>query len=300
MKRTHVSLPFLALAFVCTSSFATCALAQLNGPPITIEAANASGSGLITFDWSAAVWNGSTQTWTWSQSQSSLIRNDANATLATLTSASISVRLDQSYSTTVNFGLIAGTSDTTFKVTSCVASVAPVPAAIATGRATASFTVSDQNWNGANMIGADGGASGAYVAYLNGLPPTGTQFTNLVGVIFVGPGGTATGSQSDPPVGYRALGADLHCMAAEMRFTLSAGDRAYATTGFTLPEPPPCPGDFNHDYISDLSDLLLILNSFGSCNGDAGYAAIMDADADNCIGLSDVAMYLTLYGTSCQ
>ena len=299
MNRFTTATALFCACVVLGISFTHPATAQVQGAPLTIQATNASGTGSLIFDWNQAVWNGTTQTWTWSQPASLQIKSDANATLATLLNASVTVRLDQTYTNNVNVGLIAGTSDTTFSISSCLSSVALVPSSLATAKATASFTVTDQNGNGALLIGTDGGAGGAFKAHVNGCPPVGTQFSNLVGIVACSAGGTATGSQADPPIGYRAVGQDLNSMTDRLEFTLSAGDRAYATTGFTSPEPAPCPGDLNHDYVADLSDLVVVLNAFGACSGSPEFTALADSDNDGCITLNDLAYWLTYYGTNC-
>ena len=274
--------------------------AQLQGAPLTIQATNSAGTGSLTFDWSQANWNSSTQTWTWTQNAALPIKNDANATLATLLNASVTVRLDQTYANNLSIGLIAGASDTTFAISTCLSSVALVPSSIATAKANAGFTVTDQNGNGAMLIGTDGGAGGAFKAFVNGCPPAGAQFSNLVGFVYCSAGGTATGSQADPQVGYRAIGQDLVSMCDRLNFTLTAGDRAYANTGFSSPEPAPCPGDLNHDYVADLDDLVFLLSAFGKCTGDPEFIAAADSDNDGCILLNDLATWMALYGTDCR
>lgn len=56
------------------------------------------------------------------------------------------------------------------------------------------------------------------------------------------------------------------------------------------------PGDVNGDGVVDLSDLTLLLSSFGQCNGDAGYLAAADFDGTGCVELGDLTILLGNYG----
>lgn len=275
-------------------------LADVQGNCLTVQATNAGGTGTMSWDWSRATFNSTTQTWSWSQSSSVPIKDPNGLTLATVTSASIQVRLDQLYTNSVTIGVVAGSTDTLFVISTSLANVDFVPSSLATAKASASFTVTDQNNNGAVLVGANSGAGGAFMAYVDGAYPQGAQFSNLVGTVAASAGGTATGSQSDPPIGYRPVGADLTSMNDRLYFTLTAGDRAYASTSFTAPEPPPCPGDLNHDYIVDFTDLTIALQSFGTCTGDPHFKPELDVDHDGCITLSDYSAEVALYGSSCR
>ena len=56
------------------------------------------------------------------------------------------------------------------------------------------------------------------------------------------------------------------------------------------------PGDVDGDADVDLSDLALLLASYGQCVGDAGYDRRTDLDGDGCTNLSDLATLLAAYG----
>ncbi len=56
------------------------------------------------------------------------------------------------------------------------------------------------------------------------------------------------------------------------------------------------PGDTDGDGDVDLSDLGVVLSSFGLCAGNAGYAASADFDGSGCIDLSDLGVVLANYG----
>lgn len=56
------------------------------------------------------------------------------------------------------------------------------------------------------------------------------------------------------------------------------------------------PGDIDGDRDVDLSDLALLLSSFGLCDGDAGFNAAADLDASGCVELGDLTALLSHFG----
>jgi hypothetical protein len=63
---------------------------------------------------------------------------------------------------------------------------------------------------------------------------------------------------------------------------------------------PECPGDVDGDGDVDLGDLAILLASYGTAEGDAGYNPAADLDGDGMIGLSDLAALLSVYGMICE
>lgn len=61
--------------------------------------------------------------------------------------------------------------------------------------------------------------------------------------------------------------------------------------------PPANPGDVDGDGDVDLTDLALLLSSFGLCDGAPGYQAGADFDGSGCIELADLATLLSNYGS---
>lgn len=60
-----------------------------------------------------------------------------------------------------------------------------------------------------------------------------------------------------------------------------------------------CPGDIDHDTDVDLTDLSLLLTSFGTCAVDAGYNLLADVNDSGCIDLTDLSILLANFGTNC-
>lgn len=56
------------------------------------------------------------------------------------------------------------------------------------------------------------------------------------------------------------------------------------------------PGDVDGDGHITITDLALLLSSFGMCAGDAGFNANADCDDDDCVGLADLAILLSRFG----
>ena len=56
---------------------------------------------------------------------------------------------------------------------------------------------------------------------------------------------------------------------------------------------PTCPGDFNHDYVISVQDLIVALSEFGCTN------CSLDIDGDESFGISDLLVLLSAFGTSC-
>lgn len=61
----------------------------------------------------------------------------------------------------------------------------------------------------------------------------------------------------------------------------------------------PCVGDVNGDLEVGLSDLSMLLGSFGLCDGSSGFIAAADLNSTNCVDLTDLSMLLAVFGIDC-
>lgn len=81
-----------------------------------------------------------------------------------------------------------------------------------------------------------------------------------------------------------------------------SGDVAFALWGETAGG---CPragceiGDLDDDCMIGLSDLGVLLDVYGLCEGDPGYLSAADFDGSGCIDLADLGVLLAAYGADC-
>jgi hypothetical protein len=275
--------------------------AQVSQAVFTIQATNDSGSGSYVAAFDDGVWDSEEQTFDWALAgQVDLYDEDTSEWVASLLGATLFVRAAQIGEIELNIGVISGDSLTTFVVGSPLMRFSStIPETFAQGRATASLTLTDALGDGATLTGLGPVGSGIYRSYYNGYLSDGTRFTHLVGLISVGPGGTATGSQSDPLAGFRPIGESVDDISAEIAFTLTPADLAFATTVVGVPEPEPCFGDLNGDGVIDASDIGVLLAAYGACEGAPSYDPDVDLDESGCVDIDDLVMLLAVYGHEC-
>lgn len=118
------------------------------------------------------------------------------------------------------------------------------------------------------------------------------------GVDFVGDGYFGLGSLIDPSQGVWYVSGgnainNAHQILAGGRQGTSGPLGAVLLTPITAA----IPGDVDGDGDVDLSDLTLLLGSFGTCSSDAGFNAAADFDNTGCVELSDLAVLLANFGT---
>ncbi len=243
-----------------------------------IQADNESGSASVEFGLELLAWDPETQSLSWElESSLDIVDPETDALIATLESAEL--RISDCSQITLDFQLLAGDSDTTVVFRTGLLSFGSIRSDVAEGRATASFTLRDLDGDGACLLGEGGGGEGVFRAYYNGLAPDGTRFAHLVGLVMVGAGGTATGSQSDPGAGHRSIGADVDDMSVEVAFVVTAHDRVSGGTLFDIdPDPDDCAADADSDGVPDWLD---------ECPDDPGKAepgdcgcGVADVDTD--------------------
>lgn len=127
-----------------------------------------------------------------------------------------------------------------------------------------------------------------WVAY--GVPPTWQNYIATVGYNVDGINGNVAGTADS------FIGLDFELSLAP---GASKTIRVSTTYGRPTPASIPCPGDLNGDFSVGLSDLTLLLASFGSSVGDPAYNPDADLDGNGSIGLTDLTLFLANFGASC-
>ena len=218
--------------------------AQVSDPLITISASSSLGSGSVSFssaDVGAIVQPNGGIVFLLFATPLDIIDTNNNNIIGTITQLAAINNADntdtlnvQDALTSIGFAVFAGGADTMFNLTaSFINTGSVVDAAL---RATAGITVTDNNANGATLVG--GGVGGSYFnASYNG----GTTFADLItGPLAAAPAGSDSGSQDFPvaPGVFDAIANPLTDMQAQFNFTLSANDSASGTSGFfSIPSP---------------------------------------------------------------
>ena len=63
--------------------------------------------------------------------------------------------------------------------------------------------------------------------------------------------------------------------------------------------PTPCFGDLDGDNLVGLSDLQILLSAYGSQAGEPNWQPAADLDGNGIVDLADLQQLLTVYGTTC-
>jgi hypothetical protein len=295
-----VMLPAAMAVIATVPGFMPSAAACISQKVLIVQASNDTGSGFYAVTFDEGEWDPNAQAFVWTLPVAIDICDETTgARVARLLDAEVFVRGAELCEVDVNICVLAGDSETTFVVGSPLLSLPTIPAEDAQGRATAAFTVTDTTCDYALLMGLGTPGTGAFRSYYNGYLSEGTRFAHLVGVVYVDNGGTASASQIDPSFGFRLLNEDLHDLSTEIAFTLTANDRACATTTSSMPEPDVCVGDINGDGDRDITDVALLLSAYGTAAGDSGYCEAADIDCNGVIDLVDLGALLVVYGESC-
>lgn len=292
-----------AIALLLAGAACATAAGTISPVVLTIEASNASGEATFEVMYGDGDWdpNALEFTWNWTSSPIELRDPDTNALIARVLDAFVQVRNENELS--VNLSVEAGTSQTSFWATSPLVSFIAVPEEYATCRAVASVSIQDTGGGPGSYalaVGIGPTGIGIFRAYYNGLGYEGERFTDLVGYVYAGSGGSASGYQADPAVGYRAVGSDVYSLSTLTAFTLTATDRLTTTTLMGFSAPDFCPGDLTGDGAVDIQDLGILLESFGADEGEPLYDVNADFDRNDSVDLGDLSTLLTLFGSSCS
>jgi hypothetical protein len=91
---------------------------------------------------------------------------------------------------------------------------------------------------------------------------------------------------------------DLEGSASPVQITMDT-DKTITAHFVTEGPPPDCPEDLYTDGVIDLSDLGVLLGTYGLTPGDPGWNPYADFDGNNVIDLSDLGALLAVYGETC-
>lgn len=159
--------------------------------------------------------------------------------LGTLETAFIEVCEDPEVN--LNFSVLAGPDTTRFHIASALLSFPTMDDA--EGRASAAYTLTDFNGDGATMTGI-GDTGGAYLAQYNGWAgdpvngPQGTTFAEGIYLMEAGPYLTVDEEFNEPETGHRLIPDPVYDMSSLISFHLSAFDLASGTSHYEIvPEP---------------------------------------------------------------
>jgi len=214
------------------------AMADISETVFVVQATNANGTGtyVAQFNQGRMEQGGNYQ---WQLPGTMCLQSQNGSTVAMLNQAVILGNEDPDV--TLSFNVFAGSVETTFTVTSATVSFSSM--AGAQGRASGSLSITDLNGDGVTLHHSAGSA-GAFTAYFNGAPPSGTVFHNL----FASPittaisGDTVTASEDFPGGGaFSPIPGTVTNISSQFQFTLSPNDMASGTSVFTI-QPIPSPG----------------------------------------------------------
>lgn len=213
-------------------------MADISETVFVIQATNANGTGTYVAHFNQGRMEGGGD-YQWQLPGTMCLQSDSGAPIAMLNQAVIQGHQDPDV--TLSFNVFAGAVETTFTITSATVSFASMSGA--QGRASGSLSITDLNGDGVTLHNSAGSA-GAFTAYFNGAPPSGTVFHNLFSspITTAISGNTVTASEDFPGGGaFSGIPGTVTDISSQFHFTLSPNDMASGTSVFTI-QPIPSPG----------------------------------------------------------
>ncbi len=233
------------------------ARAQLSADLLRVEAESQFGEGTVVINAADGEWDIQAGRYVWALSQPLDVRDREGATIATLWSASITVFASPKIDLSVS--VESGDSQTTFVMDSTYLHLSSKNDQVE-ARARAAFSITDLNFDGAELRALGPPGSGAFRAEYNG----DALFSQMISRIFTSASGSASAFQNDPSIGFRPVGGDVGGMESRLAFTVTPGDIASATTTFEL-----------------------------SGAGSADFFFVGDLNCDTEVGLADITGFVT-------
>ncbi|MBU0639365.1 MAG: PEP-CTERM sorting domain-containing protein [Planctomycetes bacterium] len=233
MTQKHLHLGLVLFTLVVGGWGVLPAGADITGA-LTIQAANSSGSGSLTINLGDGQWSG--PDWSWSlPAPIPVFAGDGTTLLGTLLSGDVTISAAMR-EIQLDIGVRAGDSATDFSVVTPLLSFPTMSGAEAEGMARAAIELTEtEGVGGTAIVYGDPPGTGIFRAQYNG---GAADFTTLVGLVTADDGSVATGSESDPKVGYRPYGVAVDDMNAKLAFKLTASDEVRATSSYgAVPEP---------------------------------------------------------------
>jgi hypothetical protein len=233
LKSFNVSHLLLA-GILCTVAYEGTARGALIGRAIHIEAVSGDVSGAIDVAFPPSP----SDPYTWSTLAPIEIRSNDNPADVLAWIDGLSVTYVEDPQVQLNFAVTAGTSATTFTISSATLNFPTIvnPQAFAT----AALTLTDGDSDGALLTGLFPGST-AYEARYGAATPT-AVFADLVSPITAPADDSATGLQRLPMSGRVPILGSVGSIESQFRFVLSANDSASGTSRFdVIPEIIPEP-----------------------------------------------------------
>jgi hypothetical protein len=210
---------------------ASTASADITGGALKVTAVNLEGdSATIEFAMPAGE-----SPWVWLSDQPTELRSPTTgALIAVLNPEGRESRVEYVNDPLVSMvvSVQAGSQPTTFTISSALLSFPLLT--FAEGRASAGFSVTDVDGDGALLtgIGDPSGSQGAYLAQYNGFAGTlsGTTFAEVIQTISADPFATTTAAEDVPVLGFTPILDPVGDISAVISFQLSANDIASGTS----------------------------------------------------------------------
>lgn len=292
---------FLSATCVLLGALALRADGDVSPVVFHLEALNQAGAAYVEVGFDDGLWNPDNHTYVYTlPAPVELVSEATGETVAWLLDLDLFARTNTSDELILSLGLYSGITGTQFTIDSPVLEFRSIPANHAVGRCSASITATDLDGNFARVSEVGPIGVGVCHALFNGDYPDTSEFSHLLSLVYAGAFGSSTGTQNDPPWGYRPFDSIVRNTSLHMEFTVTPNDLAYASVRFTVPAPTQyCDGDVDASNFVDVQDLALLLAAFGEHAGSPRFDLNADFDADGQVTLNDLAILLAAFGDTC-